>query len=542
VNRWGLSRYLLAGIVFLVLIDPPVAFPREDTAYIVFKRMGVSRDHADVYVVKKGECLFDIVRSNYAVSRTETFRLLELVGELNPQIRDINVIYPGQRVFLPRKRSSDEVPPGHSLSGKESEKDALKYVVRRGDSISNIIHRLGSSSKDIYRVVEKVRRLNPTLKNIDRIYPGQIILFPSGKRREVRPTVRDEAVGIPEEKILPVISHVIDRMQGVVITEGRYCIPVPPSGEVKIDCSKVPVIETDGGNTILLDLSDRIPADLKELIESTWNTYRVVDVRETEAISSLLERIVGAAGIYTLEKINRQTEIGSNPAVRVFTGWRVSKRPETRGISRYAINFVTERSALLPLPVKDYVQKNGLEIIEVMDGLGITSDGAAYQSFPVQTLDATNGLVLANSLLRTLGYAPVKDAEITVLIGEGLSLSVQTELLLDVEGTRIIITSRPVSGQILSILKERGDKVVFVSEEKGNREIIEGITRSIGLPVVSDDFQFSLSRHTGKERGAISLPALRIKGDGELYLVDYDVDSGIRELLHEEWKVQLVQY
>lgn len=537
MNRLSLSRYLLAGIALLVLVDPPVAFPREDTAYIVFKRVGVSRHHADAYVVKKGECLFNIVRRNYAVSRTETFRLLKLVGDLNPQIRDINVIYPGQRVLLPRKRSSDEAPPGQPLSGRKSEDGVSRYVVRRGDSISKIIHRLGSSSGDIYRVLEKVRRLNPTVKNVDRIYPGQILLLPSVERREARP-----ALGIPDEKILPVVSHVIDRMQGVVITEGSYCIPVPPAGEVTIDCSKVPVIETDGGNTVLLDLSGRIPADLQELIESTWNTYRVVGIRGKEAISSLLERIMEAAGIYTLTKINRQTEIGGSPAVRVFAGWLVSKRPEIRGAGRYAINFVTERSALLPLPVKDYAQRNGLEIIEILDGLGVTGDGAAYQPSPVQTLDPGNGLVLANSLLKRLGYAPVEGAEITVLIGEGLSLSVRAELLLNVEGTRVIITSRGFSDQILNILKERGDRVVFVPEERGRREIIEDITRTIGLPAVWDDFQFSLSRHTGKERGAISLPALRLGGGRELYLVDYDVDSGIESLLYNEWKVKLVRY
>ena len=547
MNRRGLSGYFLAAIVFLVLVDPPVAFPREETAYIAFKRVGVSRHNADPYIVKKGECLFNIVRENYAVSKGETFRLLKLVGHFNPQLKDINVIYPGQRLLLPRKKPSDGAPPHPPLpsqfSDKKSKSGVLKYVVRRGDSISDIIHRFGNSYGEIYRVLERVRRLNPKVKNFDRIYPGQTLFFPSAVRREIRPAAAgDRGVRIPEERLLPVISHVVDRMQGAVITEGNYCIPVPPSGEVKIDCSKVPVIEIDGGGTILLDLFDRIPADLKRLIESTWNTYRVIGVEGEETISSLLERIVEAAGVYTLEKINRQTKIGDTPAVKVFTGWLVSKKPEIGETGRYAFNFVTEISDLLPLPVKAYAQRNDLEIIEIMNGVGITGDETTYQSSPVQALDAGSGLVLANSLLRTLGYSPVKGTEITVLIGEGLSLSVQTELLLNIEGMRVIITSRSVSDKILNILKERGDSVVFVSEEKDGREIIEDIARAIGVPSVRDDFRFSLSRHTGKERGAISLPALRLGGGRELYLVNYDVDRDIEALLYKEWKVMLVRY
>jgi hypothetical protein len=53
VSRRGLSSYLLFAIVFLALTDPSAVFPREDTAYIVFKKVGVSRHHADVYTVKK---------------------------------------------------------------------------------------------------------------------------------------------------------------------------------------------------------------------------------------------------------------------------------------------------------------------------------------------------------------------------------------------------------------------------------------------------------------------------------------------------------
>jgi len=546
VSRWGLSSYLLAVIALLVLVDPPAAFSREDTAYISFKRVGVSRHHADPYIVKKDEHLFEIIRKNYNVSEGDIYRILELVKRFNPQLKDMNVLYPGQKLLLPRKRSSDATPPGQpvadKLSDKKNENGVLKYVVKRGDSISVIIHRFGNSYGEIYRVLGLVKRLNPKVKDLDRIYPGQTLLLPSAARREARPPAGSRDVTIPEYKILPVISHIVSRMEGVVITDGSYCIPVPPSGEVTIDCSKVPVIEIPDGNTILLDLSNRIPGDLKRIIESTWNTYRVIGVKGKETISSLLERIVEAAGVYSLEKINQQTKIGDIPAVRVFIEWLVSKKAETRGTGRYAFNFVTGISDVLPLPVKTYAERNGLEIIEIMDGFGITGDEAVYESSPVQVLDSASGLILADSLLRMLGYSPVSGAEITVLSGDGLSLSMKTELLLNVGDTRVIMISQRVSDQILSALRLGGDRVVFVPEERSKREIVEDIVRAIKIPSSRDDFGFSLSRHTGKERGDISLPSLRLGGGRELYLVDYDVDKDIQDLLHKEWKVTLVRY
>jgi len=547
VSRWILSIYFLGAMALFVMMTPPSAFSREDTAYISFKKTGVSRNLADPYIVKKDEHLFGIIRDQYDVAGRDIHRILKLVKRFNPQITDMNVLYPGQKLFLPRKSTPDgsvmEGARSPDLPDQNIEANVFSYVVKKGDSISFIINRFGNSYGEIYRALEQVKRLNPDVKDFDRIFPGQMLRFPSSARKDVQPPVEERNISVPEQQILPVVSGIISRMQeGTVITEGSYCIPVTPSGEITIDCSKVPVIEIPGGNTIFLDLSNRMPEDLTKIIGATWNTYRVLGVKENEAISSILERIVDAAGVYSLEKINRRMKIGTTPEVLVLIDWIVSRRAESRGAVRYAFNFVTEMSHLLPLPVRTYAWRNGIEIIEIMDGRGVTGNDAVYQSSSVPVLDSASGLILAESLLRMLGYLPVTGAEITVLSGDGLSLSMKTELLLNLGETRVIMTSRQISDQFLNALKQRGDRVVSVSGEKGKGEIIEDILRAINIPSLRDDFTFSLSRQTEKERGDILLSSLRVSADKELYLIDYDVDTDIQALLQEEWKVTLVRY
>ncbi len=547
MNRRSLQGCFLIVIFFLILIYPPAAFSREDTAYIVFKRVGVDRHHADVYIVRKNECLFSIVRRKYDVSTKEALRILKLVKCFNPELRDMNAIYPGQKVLLPRKRSSEAIGAAHPSSGvpsdEKKEKVILKYVVKRGDSISGIIYRkLGNSRGEIYRILGLVKRLNPGVKDLDRIYPGQTLFLPRTIREMVWSPFQNKDVTIPEYKILSVVSYIINRMYGAVITEGSYCIPVPPSGEVKIDCSLVPVVEINDGNIILLDLSNRIPEDLKRIIESTWKNYRVISVQKGEGISSILERVIDTTGVYEIKKVNRYEKVGNTPIVKVFVEWLVSKKPRFRGTGSYAFNFVSKSSQLVPFPVKDYAQRNGLEIIEIMDGLGITGNREIYQSCPVQVLDSGRGMELANSLLEMLGYSPVRGSGIDILIGEGLTLSMRADLLLNIEGARIIITSSSIPGQVVNILQKRGDRVVFVSEEESPKEIIENIMRVMKIPCLNKNFKFPLSGRNGKESGNISLPALQL-GDGEiLYLVDCDVDEKICGLLNKEYKVTLVRY
>ncbi|MCD6485945.1 MAG: LysM peptidoglycan-binding domain-containing protein [Syntrophobacterales bacterium] len=547
MNKQNLQGCFLIVIFFLILTYPLTAFSKEDTAYISFKRVGISKHQTETYVVKKDEWLLEIIRNKYDVSEKEAYRILNLVKRVNPELRNMNAIYPGQKLLFPKKRPSKTVSAAHPspnmLSDKKKEKVILKYVVKKGDSISNIVYRkFGGSRGEIYRILGLIKRLNPGVKNLNRIYPGQTLSFPRAIRDIIQSPFRDKGVTIPEYKILPVISHVINRMYGVVITDGSYCIPVPPSGEVKIDCSKVSVIEINEGNIILLDLSNRIPADLRRIIESTWKNYRVISLQEGEGISSILERVINATGVYEIRKINRYEKVGNTPVVKVFIEWLVSKKPRFRGTGSYAFNFVSKSSQLVPFSVKDYAQRNDLEIIEIMDGLGIAADEKISQSCTARALNSVNSIEMANSLLEMLGYSPVKDSTIDILIGNGLTLSVKADLLLNIDGGRIIITSSRLSDQVVNILQKRSDRVVFIPEEKSRRKVIEDIARVMKIPCLNNDFKFPLSRRNGKENGDISLPALRLGDEEILYLVDYDVDKEICGLLNKEYTITLVRY
>ncbi len=547
MNRRSVQACFFIVIFFLVLIYAHSAFSKEDTAYISFKRVGVSRSQTDTYTVKENEWLLGIIRKNYDVSAKEAYRILRLVRRANPELRNMDVIYPGQKLLLPRKKSSETDDAAHTDAGMTSDKRqaevVLKYVVKRGDSISGIIHgKFGKSRANIYKMMAIVGRLNPNIKDLNRIYPGQSLLLP-GNMDETKPVQSEgEKLAVPEHELMPVVTHVINRMYGTVITNGNYCIPLPPSGEVKIDCSMVPVIEMDGCNTILLDLSNGVPADLKKIVESTWEKYRIISVGPGEGISSILERVIGATGRYEIKKVNRYEKIGNMPAIRVCVGWLVSRKPGFAGTGSYAFNFVRSASRLVPLPVKAWAQAEGLEIIEIMDGVGIAVDKTEYQPCSVQVLDSGSNMELANSLLGLLGYEPEKNSGVDVVIGDGLTMSMKVDLLLNLEVGRILINSSSIPDQVIDILQEKGDRIAFISSQESRSQVIEKIMRVMNISFSNQAFAFPLSQRNEKECGDISLPAVRLGDDKMIYLVDYDVDGDICGLLNKEYNVTLVRY
>jgi tetratricopeptide (TPR) repeat protein len=69
---------------------------------IVGQPSKVSEEKNDIYIVKKGEWIFDIIRRKYGASDEEISGLFELTKSLNPGIEDTNIIHSGQKLVLPK--------------------------------------------------------------------------------------------------------------------------------------------------------------------------------------------------------------------------------------------------------------------------------------------------------------------------------------------------------------------------------------------------------------------------------------------------------
>jgi len=105
----------------------------------------------DTYTIKRGDYLSKIAK-NCNVS-------LSTIINLNPQITNINRVYPGQVIRL---TSSGTIP----VTGGT-------YVVQRGDYLSRIAQKFGTT-------VSALLRVNPEIVNPSRIYVGQVIRLPAG--------------------------------------------------------------------------------------------------------------------------------------------------------------------------------------------------------------------------------------------------------------------------------------------------------------------------------------------------------------------------
>ncbi|NQU02895.1 MAG: LysM peptidoglycan-binding domain-containing protein [Syntrophaceae bacterium] len=579
IGKWNLIP-IVGATLFLFIIITPSAAAREETVSLTFKKTAPSADEDRLYTVKAGESISDIIHDELGASYGEIYRILDKVKELNPQIKDINIIHAGQEILLPgeKKLRKKESPVTQTPEVKETaakpipipipipkeESAFLKYTVKRGDSLSAIIHsELGVSYREMHTQLEEVKKLNPHIRDINIIRPGDVLTLPvKGKETPMvqEVTVEKEPViaakepqevekpAIPYkpflsmEKELEAIGHVVGRMAGSVITEGTFYIPLPPAGQMSINCAMVPIVEFDEGMTLLLDFSNRVPENLKNIIESTWKNYFLVRGEKSGEAPSMLEGVIDASRSYSLKRPGNYKTIGNTPKVNVYCDWIVTKMAAAdESPYSFAINLIQDQASLLHANVKNYTSRNGLEIIEILRGTGIVTTGKASQTKKSIALNYETKLELAESLLSTLGYTSVRDSDIQVfdIEKDGFNLSIKTDLSLKIDGKQIVILSKKIPEQFSDTLEEKGTAAIILSDGVKKGEIIEKISHALNIPSLTDDFRFSFSG--GK--GEILLPAIRVKSrEGFLYFIDHDIDGKIYGLLNEKWEVNTVTY
>jgi len=101
---------------------------------------------AYTYTVKKGDTLFEIANARGTDVAT--------LSKLNPNIKDVNMIYVDQKVCVPKPQGCTKY-----------------YIVKSGDTLTNIAKGLGTD-------LNTMKRLNPDISNYDLIYPNQRLCAP----------------------------------------------------------------------------------------------------------------------------------------------------------------------------------------------------------------------------------------------------------------------------------------------------------------------------------------------------------------------------
>ena len=544
---------LIFPLLFLFLFLPVSASARVDSARLSFQKT-VGKSSGRIHIVKKGESLYTITKKN----RDGIEIPLSAIKRLNPGLRNLNRIYPGQKILLPPLEGALPIQASPAKDDKP-----FVYIIKENDSISRIIlEELKFNPKEAIEAYRRIREVNKNIEDMVNLQAGSTLFISPDlvkvgvleynlQHSDSQQTEKTEPKTIVKMHpalyaILKTVRPVIKKMRGSISSTGNYFIPLEGTSQITIDSSLIPSVEMDDGTTVFLDYENRFSDTFKQLIHRYWRNYRFLTDKEMKDGIQTLLNVINHSANYTMEHRKRPFTLNDKPLIVVFPDWLIAGKKNNY---LQGLFLLLEEEAPLPEPARIFLEKTGFVVTEM------AADYTAYDNqkktaFPhrsmvVKDLRNLKGMALAEELLTAFGENPVRNEKIAIFKREtdGVNLSIPADLLFQKGERRLITQSKRLPDQFVKILKDSGYDVVSITENEKGKRLIETLLKKAGYPVSFGYFSCMIPEESLKSRFEISFSALSfVNGDERVYLLDFDMPADILSVINSRQKTMIIRY
>jgi len=508
--------------------------------YVVkrYKHWGIL---CDPYTVQRGDYIRELLRRRGCIVERDLARFTAILKDLNPHVRNVDKIYPGQQILIPLKQM--EPQEGGAVTDDRLVTipflpDILysTYTVKPGDYVAKVAadhHGLGMDQiPDGY--LTTVKQLNPGIKNLNRIYPGQniripeigsqgrssemaVLAPPSDRGSESKPSVVSQAmppfsVRLERERPRSVVSRGVERLGGTLIESGHYFFPANDRGDLKLDLASFPVIALKGGRRVLLDTGKGLPPNLENVIRAFWKPLTIVRTQPGESERRLLEKIFRA--IYGGE-VRRTSDIlmpDDGIQVTLRGDWiLVHKRSERNAPSYDCITLISNPGERTSAPLRAYLAEKNIQISDLLPE-AVDQDSAAETQASdsagsvALTIATSNHETFVAELVRSMGYSYDRRVPISFEYA-GSQVQTAANLIHDGDGLDLVVDFGTLYGDAKTAIEKGGLKVVSIRTEDQALDIARNILQVVGMSWTEDPVFFGADRDVLKTT-SMTIPGL----------------------------------
>ncbi len=473
-------------IIFVTVLAGLSLLPGWGSAASLFKRYVVKRDGGTdllcrTHIAREGDSVLGFFeqRGDLGVSGFNGYAGIFL--RINPHIRDLDRLLKGRRLLVPLRKIAPDSLPGQSTGIVEIpyivissvpellKKHAAEHTVKKGEFLSRLIkERFSDLGPGYYDDALKIfRKINPGVKNLDRIYVGQKLLLPE-------PSILNKAwfaslfdrggnivsgEGTAPAPPTPVrragARRAAELLGARLFDRGKYHFPTTGGGEFTLDLSVFPVLREAGGRRVILVGERGLASEKLGYIRGYWKELLDVPVDGNATAGEILKAIRGReralSGVAaTLSSENPRTFVRE-----LFRGMGFSYTPAA-GITfpYFGVQVKT---------VADLASREGGGDI-VVDFGDIYGDAAAAiekSGFTVVSLGRTDDRSeIMAKLMKALGYTYVENPAFSPRPGEVPAKVIKGYYVQDAEARKVFIADGTPDGSAVKLLEKMGIKLV----------------------------------------------------------------------------------
>ncbi len=473
----------------------------------------------DTYTVKKGDHIWELFRRRGCIAEHDIARFTAILKRLNPHIRNVNRIYPRQKIFIPLKQMKSQ----ESRSGAEDRLVTIPfipdilystYTVRRGDYLMKVAaDHHGLRVDQIPKgYIKTLKRVNPGVKNLNRIYPGQKVRIPeiaserprgialltpsSAKARSVTPSSERRTHASPQSAV----SMCVKRLGGTLIESGHYFFPAKEKGDLKLDLSAFPVIELAGGRRLLLDTGKGLSEDVENAIRVFWKPLTIIRTEPGESRRTLLDKIFRAIHGGEVRQTLEMPMFDDGIQVTLRGDWILVQEENEKGLQGYhCITLISDPEERTSAALRDYLAGKNIRVSDLLPegddqkSAPETQEGDSSEPM-VLNIDSSNQEIFVAEFARAIGYSYNWNVPLSFQYA-GLQVQTVTDLLHGEDGQDIVVDFGTLYGDAKSAVEAGGLKVLSVGPEDEAMSIARNIFRTAGISWTEDPVFFGANRN-----------------------------------------------
>lgn len=551
-----ISGYLVLGLcIFLSLpfcLNMALAQDKEETYSIsLVKTAEIEKDIREldhkkvlthVYTVRKGDWLWKVLRERGLLKKDNLPELLSVLKKLNNSLEDLDLILPGDKIIVPLKIMpfSDDIDRERLSPEEKPSAMELKYetyAVKPGDSLVKVIKSRHSIAPEVLydKYFKSIKTLNPSIKDLDIIYPGQLIRIPidsSGISNEpvdmiiISEEMSPSASAVKKKnEIMPPEIYSVSRKLGIIFEEmgedwiqsGEHFIPLKSGGQITLKAAFFPIINLQNGLRVIVDLKNGIPEKMVGLITSNWENYRVVHLSEDDDLRSAMDKVLQVCDYIKVQEGDKDAlELKGDIALKISGDWIITLL-EARSDNRpsvVVVNLTSNRTPAIPWIIKRYLAGLGIKVIDYPQG----DDDSIEEVGEAEVVEGRDASTSIESILRLVGKSFSRGVEIPIYQSRkaAFELTVKADFFLKTNGRDAIIDLTGLPLEIISLLNEHQFLTLSLAVEKGPVNLVTKTLGFLGIQFDQSPHFFTAIKGVDSENFRLTLPGISFSGvDGK---------------------------
>jgi hypothetical protein len=438
-------------IVILVKVLPAKEGEKSTMPDKPFAATPVKQLKSEAYKVKRGDILSRVAMSRYDLSAKQFNReYLGLFKRCNPSVKSPDRLFYGRVIKLPLYPPQFEDVPDENPALRDLDKSPRKVPFP-------LPERMALQVKELPLEAIEQAQARPKPPKPDTPPPS------TKTKHDPAPARKDQKITL---LVAGDLGSIISQMGEEWIQSGEHFIPLKSSGHINLKAESYPIIRLNKGMTVIVDLHSALSNKMTRVIESSWESYRVVRLSTSDDLRSALDKILRSFKYPKILKKGQPVKLGGDIPVSITGDWILTPPKTTRGKSPefIVINLLQARSNGTPGNIKDFLKSLGVEIIEfpqVQEKSGDISGVTALEK--AEDAEALIGAVLNltgqnfSTRLRIPAYESANN---------DFKFTIEADFFLKIRGKGHIIDLAGLDPEVIALLRDNGISVLSLSKEQ----------------------------------------------------------------------------